>query len=160
MSEMFGEMQRYQAAGRVAMSAGDVLDEAGIPFGLAPFDDKIRQWKGFEDDWSKSAACYTPTYQSNTNTDSAVVWSLKKFAGRTESRKILIVFLDGDPGDLAKLNAAIYEANHSFGVEVRFILIGTQHLTDFKNVNAPYGVATAPKERAEAVFGALESAVV
>jgi hypothetical protein len=160
MSERFGEMQRYQAAGRVAMSAGDVLDEAGIPFGLATFDDKIRQWKGFEDDWSRSAACYTPTYQSNTNTDSAVVWSLKKFAGRTESRKILIVFLDGDPGDLAKLNAAIYEANHSFGVEVRFILIGTQHLNEFKNVNAPYGAATTPKELAEAVFSALESAIV
>lgn len=160
MSEKFGEMQRFQAAGRVAMSAGDVLDVANIPFGLATFDDKIRQWKDFEDDWSKSAACYTPTYKSNTNTDLAVVWALKKFAGRTESRKILIVFLDGDPGDLAKLNAAIHEANHSFGVEVRFILIGTQHLNDFKNVNAPYGVATTPKELAEAVFGALESAIV
>jgi hypothetical protein len=160
MFEVFGEMKRYQAAGRVAMAAGDVLDEANIPFALATFDDKIRQWKGFDDDWSRSAACYTPTHQGNTNTDTAVVWSLKKFAGRTESRKILIVFLDGDPGDLDKLNAAIYEANHSFSVEVRFILIGTQHLNDFKNVTAPYGVATTPKELAEAVFGALEAAII
>ena len=77
---------------------------------------------------------------------------------RPEARKVLAVVLDGDPGVKDELEVALSEAAR-FDVEVRFILIGDENESHFRDLSAAYGVARNSRELAKSVFGALEAAI-
>lgn len=156
--KLVGALKKKVALGRVTVAIGDVLDRAEIPFGLATYDTSVREWKGFDDDWSETLTRYTAQSNGCTNTHLGVVWALRKFIERPEARKILLVPTDGDPGDLEVLEAAIHEAE-AYGVEVRFVLIGSALAHHYKSLSVPYGVADSDKDLAKSVFGALESIV-
>lgn len=158
MGEPFGNITRREAAGRVAVAAGEVCDNANIPFGLASYSTSVREWQPMDGDWAKTLNLFTPAARDCTNTHLAVVWALKRLMDRKESRKILCVTTDGDPGDLAVLEAAIQEAKR-FGVEVRFVLIDKEYEHYYRSLSAAFGVATNPQQLAEAVFGSLEAAI-
>ena len=152
------KVDRKDAAGRVIVAAGEVLDGADIPFDLATYSESVREWKGFEGDWSSTLQRFRPEATGSTNTHLAVVWALRKFIGRSEARKVLTVVTDGDPGDRDILEAALREAAQ-FGVEVRFVLIGAEHVAKFHGLSATYGVANNVRELATAVFSSLEAAI-
>src|SRR5690606_8169139 len=135
MSNVFGDMKRKEAAGRVAVAAGEVCDNAGIPFALASYSTKVREWQPFEGDWARTLTRYTPAAINMTNTHLAVVWALKRLMDRPENRKILCVTTDGDPGDKLVLEAAIQEA-HRAGIEVRFVLIDKDYEHHYKGLSA------------------------
>ncbi|WP_432263238.1 VWA domain-containing protein [Cupriavidus sp. TMH.W2] len=155
--QMF-EVKRMDAAGRVAVAAGEVLDAAEIPFGIASYYTSVREWQDFDGDWSSTLLRYHPAAIGSTNTHLAVVWALRKFIGRNEDRKVLTVITDGDPGNKAVLEAALQEAA-LYGVEVRFVLIGTEYANYYRDLSAAYGIATNTRELAKAVFGSLEVAI-
>ncbi|SMP72631.1 VWA domain-containing protein [Noviherbaspirillum suwonense] len=157
MGETFGNITRREAAGRVAVAAGEVCDNASIPFGLASYSTSVREWQPMDGDWAKTLNLFTAAARDCTNTHLAVVWALKRLMDRKESRKILCVTTDGDPGDLNVLEAAIQEAKR-FGVEVRFVLIDKEYEHYYRGLSAAFGVATNPHQLAEAVFGSLEAA--
>lgn len=157
MGETFGNITRREAAGRVAVAAGEVCDNANIPFGLASYSTSVREWQPMDGDWAKTLNLFTAAAKDCTNTHLAVVWALKRLLDRKESRKILCVTTDGDPGDLNVLEAAIQEAKR-FGVEVRFVLIDKEYEHHYRGLSAAFGVATNPHQLAEAVFGSLEAA--
>ncbi|MBK4738897.1 VWA domain-containing protein [Noviherbaspirillum pedocola] len=157
MGETFGDITRREAAGRVAVAAGEVCDNANIPFGLASYSTSVREWQEMDGDWAKTLNQFVPSSRDCTNTHLAVVWALKRLMERKESRKILCVTTDGDPGDLQVLEAAIQEAKR-FGVEVRFVLIDREYERHYRGLSAAFGVASNPRQLAEAVFGALEAA--
>lgn len=152
------KLERKDAAGRVAVAAGDVLDGADIPFGLATYNESVREWQSFEGDWSSTLQRYQPDSSGSTNTHLAVVWALKKFIERSETRKVLTVVTDGDPGNSDVLEAALREAAQ-FGVEVRFVLISGEHVSKYQRLSAAYGVANNARELAAAVFSSLEAAI-
>ncbi|MDR5799243.1 MULTISPECIES: vWA domain-containing protein [Caballeronia] len=152
------DVSRAVAAGRVAVAAGEVLDGAQIPFGVASYNTAVREWQDFDGNWSNTLQRYEAAATGSTNTHLAVVWALRKFVDRNEQRKVLAVVTDGDPGDATVLEAALKEAE-MFGVEVRFILIGASEEVRYKGLSAAYGVATNVRELAKAVFGSLEAAI-
>jgi cobaltochelatase CobT len=157
MGETFGNITRREAAGRVAVAAGEVCDNANIPFGLASYSTSVREWQPIDGDWARTLNLFTAAAQDYTNTHLAVVWALKRLMDRKENRKILCVITDGDPGNLNILEAAIEEAKR-FGVEVRFVLIDREYERYYQALSATFGVATNPHQLAEAVFGSLEAA--
>ena len=109
-------------------------------------------------DWAKTLNLFNPEARDYTNTHLAVVWALKRFMDRKESRKILCVTTDGDPGELNVLETALQEAKR-FGVEVRFVLIDRQYERYYHGLSAAFDVATNPQQLAGAVFGALKAAI-
>jgi cobaltochelatase CobT len=124
---------------------------------LASYSTSVREWQQMDGDWAKTLNLFTAAARDCTNTHLAVVWALKRLMDRKESRKILCVTTDGDPGDLNVLEAAIQEAKR-FGVEVRFVLIDKEYEHYYRGLSAAFGVATNPHQLAEAVFGSLEAA--
>jgi cobaltochelatase CobT len=158
MGEVFGNITRREAAERVAVAAGEVCNDASIPFGLASYSTSVREWQPLDGDWAKTLNRFTAEARDYTNTHLAVVWAIKRLMSRRENRKILCVTTDGDPGELIILEAAIQEAKQ-FGVEVRFVLIDEQYERYYQGLSAVFGVATTPNRLAEAVFGALKAAI-
>ena len=118
----------------------------------------MREWQQIDGTWSQTLTRYTPAAKGSTNTHLAVVWALRRFVQRKEARKVLIVVTDGDPGDIDTLEAAMHEAK-AYGVEVRFVLIGSDLVHHYVGMSAPFGVATNPNELAQAVFSSLEAAL-
>lgn len=151
------KVPRSEAATKVAVSVGEVLNDAEVPFSLAGFNTTLREYQPFDGDWAKTLTNYREHASGSTNTHLAVVWCLRKLIERREDRKILLVVLDGDPGKIDVLQAAINEAE-SYGVEIRFVLIGDQLEHHYVALNAPYGLARNTDQLAGAVFGALEAA--
>lgn len=158
MAEAFGDLSRTQAAGRVLTAAAEVLDRAEIPFGISSYNTVVREWQEIGGDWSQTALSYRDESRSCTNTHLAVVWAIRKFISCPQARKILTVITDGDPGDNEVLEAALREAS-AFGVEVRFVLIGSGEASFYQGISASFGVAETPAELAQAVFGSLEALV-
>ena len=148
---------RSEAATKVAVAVGEVLSDAEVPFSLAGFHTSLREYHPFDGDWAKTLTNYRELATGSTNTHLAVVWALRRLIERREDRKILIVVLDGDPGKIDVLQAALNEAA-SYGVEIRFVLIGDQLEKHYLELNAPYGLACNTSQLAGAVFGALEAA--
>lgn len=151
-------MQRMHAAHRTCVAAGEVLNEAQVPFALAGFNTQIRFYKDFDDSWSDALQHFGPFNDNSTNTHLAAVWALGQLVDRKEDRKLLIVVLDGDPGKAEVLQAALAEAE-SYGVEVLFVLITGTDEHRYREMGAPYGVAHDPSQLANAVFGALQAAL-
>jgi hypothetical protein len=151
-------MKRMHAAHRTCVAAGEVLNDAQVPFALAGFNTQIRHYKDFDDNWSDTLQHFPPFNSDSTNTHLAVVWALRQLAARKEDRKLLLVVLDGDPGKVDVLEAALSEAA-SYGVEVLFVLITGSEEHRYRAMGAPYGVAHDPSELANAVFGALQAAM-
>lgn len=158
MDQPFGDMKRRDAASRVTVAAGEVLNNATVPFGLTGYNTALREYQPIEGDWAKTLKNFAPASNSSTNTHLAVVRMLRTFIERKEARKVLAVITDGDPGDAQVLQAALNEAK-AYGVEVRFVLIGNSEEHHYRRLNAPYGVANTPGELAQAVFGSLEAAL-
>ncbi|MBG6082981.1 hypothetical protein [Rubrivivax gelatinosus] len=152
-------MRRMHAAHRTCVAAGEVLNDAQVPFALAGFNTQVRFYKDFEYSWSDALQHFEPYNAGGTNTHLAVVWALGQLVDRKEDRKLLVVVLDGDPGDAEVLRAALSEAV-SYGVEVLFVLITATEEHRYQAMRAPYGVAREPSELATAVFGALQAALV
>lgn len=148
---------RKEAATEVAVALGEVLNDAEVPFSLAGFNTTLREYQPFGADWAKTLTNYQAHAAGVTNTHLAVVWCLRQLIDRPEDRKILMVVLDGDPGRIDVLKAALNEAD-SYGVEIRFVLIGDQLEQYYRDLNAPYGVARNTDDLAGAVFGALQAA--
>lgn len=157
MGETFGNITRREAAGRVAVAAGEVCDNASIPFGLASYSTSVREWQPIGGNWAKTLSLFAAAAENYTNTHLAVVWAIKRLIHRKEGRKILCIITDGDPGELNVLEAAILEAKR-FCVEVRFVLIDKQYEGYYRTLSAAFGVANSPHELAEAVFGSLQAA--
>ncbi|ABM97166.1 hypothetical protein Mpe_B0391 (plasmid) [Methylibium petroleiphilum PM1] len=157
MNEPFGDMRREDAASRVCVGAGEVLNNAEVPFALVGYNTSLHQYKGFDDSWAETLKDFGPHSASSTNTHLAVVWALRELINRKERRKILKVVTDGDPGDQTVLAAAIEEAK-AFGVEVRFVLISSREEYKYRSMGVPYGVANDAPELANAVFASLEAA--
>lgn len=152
-----GVQTRESAATSVAVAVGEVLHNAEIPFALAGFNEQIREYKQAHESWPEVLQHYNPRSAGDTLTDQAIVNLLSKSVGDRESRKILLVITDGDPGNSHNLELALKEAA-PLNVEVRFVLIGSV-LTSYYEVGlkVPCSVANSPSELASAVFGSLES---
>jgi hypothetical protein len=148
----------HEACKRVSVAVGEVLNNLSIPVGIATYNNVVREWHGFEENWASTLQRFAPIPQNGTNTHLAVVWALKKLIDRPEARKILIVATDGDPGNSEVLNAAIAESS-SLGIEVRFVLIGDRYKGQYASAGLNYGVALTENELAKAVFEALKQAV-
>ena len=148
----------HEACKRVSVAVGEVLNNLSIPVGIATYNNVVREWHGFEENWATTLQRFAPTPENGTSTHLAVVWALKKLIDRPEARKILIVATDGDPGNSDILNAAIAESS-SLGIEVRFVLIGDRYKGQYARAGLNYGVALTENELAKAVFEALKQAV-
>lgn len=148
----------HEACNRVAVAVGEVLHNVSIPVGIATYNTTVREWHSFDDNWASTLQRYQPKPAGGTKTHLAVVWALKKLLDRKEARKILIVITDGDPGDSLVLKAAVDEAA-SFGVEVRFVLIGSSYHQQYLDAGMASGVALSDSELASAVFGALKQGI-
>lgn len=156
-NQMF-EVSRKDAAARVLVAAGEALQGADIPFGMATFNSGIREWHSFNDDWSQTLMRYLPDARGGTETHLAVEWALRKLIGRPETRKVLAVVADGAPGNAHVLQAALEEGKRC-GIEVRFVLIGEELRHHYTGMSAAHGVARNTRELAKSVFGALEAAI-
>lgn len=148
----------HEACKRVSVAVGEVLNNLSIPVGIATYNNVVREWHGFEENWATTLQRFAPTPENGTSTHLAVVWALKKLIDRPEARKILIVATDGDPGNSDVLNAAIAESS-ILGIEVRFVLIGDRYKDKYARTGLSYGVALTENELAKAVFEALKQAV-
>ena len=148
----------HEACKRVSVAVGEVLNNLSIPVGIATYNNVVREWHGFEENWATTLQRFAPTPENGTSTRLAVVWALKKLIDRPEARKILIVATDGDPGNSDVLSAAIAESS-SLGIEVRFVLIGDRYKGQYARAGLNYGVALTENELAKAVFEALKQAV-
>lgn len=154
-NESDNRITAQEACNRVSVAVGEVLNNSSIPFGIATYNTVVREWHAFEESWAGTLQRYKPIPKSGTKTHLAVVWALKKLIDRPEARRILIVVTDGDPGNSDVLRSAVEEAA-LMGIEVRFVLIGDDHVKRYLDAGMACGVAKSDTDLATAVFAALK----